>query len=1012
MRSSPALRSLALAVCVALAGTAQARPAAAPATTPAQHWAAWEQHERMAQDSLFAHLPWRDIGPTVQGGRVVDIASVPDAPYTFYVAYATGGVWKTTNNGVSFEPLSDRLPTLVTGAIAVDPQRPDTLWVGTGEPNSSRSSYGGLGVFRSDDGGKSFRPTGLDDTDRIARILVDPRDSSTVYVAALGKLYSEGGRRGVFRTRDGGKTWQQVLKGDGPWTGAIDLVLDPSNPKVLYAATWERQRQPWKFVESGQGSGLWKSSDGGDTWTRLGGGFPQHAKVGRIGLAIAASRPGTLYASVDNWASLPEDQADLGDRPLSLKRLKRMGKEEFLRQDPEEIETFIRESDLDTALDAAKLVAMIKKGEYSLEDLIRKLEAANDGFADSNIHGLEIYRSDDAGATWRRANTQVLRDVNYTYGYYFGQVRVSPADPEHVYAQGLPMIESTDGGKTWKGLNDPKVHVDYHELLIDPNYPQRLIAGNDGGLDMSYDGGKTWLKLDAQPVGQFYDITVDMADPYNVCGGLQDNGSSKGSSRTKWREGQDWISVGGGDGMWCQIDPRDNATIYTGYQFGNYARSGPGGRHEVRARAALKAPPLRYNWNSPLLLSSHNADVVYLGANLLYRSLDKGETWQAISPDLTTSKNRGNVPFATISTVAESPRQFGLLWAGTDDGNVWVSDSAGAHWSNVAGGLPAERWVSRVEASHADPQRAYVALNGYRNDDSTPYLYRTDDLGRHWTAIGAGLPAEAVNVVREDPVNPDLLYVGTDRGVYASLDRGKSWQSLQSNLPNVPVHDLVVHPRDRELVAGTHGRSAWVLDVLPLQELTPALQAEALKLFPVEAVHAERDWRSRPALWFDETAYLPSLEGSFWAKAAGAAELSVLDENKNPLRVIRLDAARGVNAWRWDLLVDQTLALRAEEAARAKAKDDKDGDTLARTPYAEAVRLQQRLFVAPGKYTLRLSQGAASSETTLEVKAPEARKPRAKPEPKLRGRDKWARPAAEAEANPYAEERAEMAAGK
>jgi hypothetical protein len=481
-----------------------------------------------------------------------------------------------------------------------------------------------------------------------------------------------------------------------------------------------------------------------------------------------------------------------------------------------------------------------------------------------------------------------------------------------------------------------------------------------------------------------------------------------------WGEqGEDWSGVGGGDGMWCQIDPRDNSTIYTGYQFGNYARAGGAGHHEVRARPALKAPPLRYNWNSPLLLSPHNADVVYLGANMLFRSLDKGETWQAISPDLSTSKNRGNVPFATISTLAESPKQFGLLWAGTDDGNVWVSDSAGAHWNNVAQELPAERWVSRVEASHFDTQRAYVALNGYRNDDSSPYLYRTEDLGQHWTAITAGLPAEPINVVREDPVNADVLYVGTDRGVYVSLDRGKSWQSLQSNLPNVPVHDLAIHPRERELIAGTHGRSAWIVDVLPLQELTPKLQGETLKLFPVEDVQAERDWRGRPGQWFDETPSLPSLEGTFWAKAAGPATLSVLDENKNVVKTLKLDVARGVNSWRWHLMVDQDAALKAEHSAREKAKDDKDTNgVLSKTPYAESVRLQHRLYVASGKYTLKLAQGEASSETSLEVKAPEARKPRAKPEPKLRGKDKWARPEAGPTAGARAEEEELEEAGK
>ncbi len=1009
--ASPALvRPLVVALLVALGGSVQARPAAQGPATAKDRWAAWQRHEALGRDSLFAGLKWRDIGPTVQGGRVVQIAGVPGQPYTFYVAYATGGVWKTTNNGVSFTPLSDHLPTMVTGAIAVDPQHPDTLWIGTGEANSSRSSYGGLGVFRSDDGGKTFRPMGVDETDRIARIVVDPHDSDTIYVAALGKLYSEGGQRGIFRSRDGGRTWQQVLKGETAWTGPIDLVLDPRDPKRLYAATWERSRTPWNFSEGGKGSAVHVSTDGGDTWTRLAGGLPQGDKVGRIGLAIAPSRPDTLYASVDNWESLPEAEQDFGDRPVSARRLRKMSKEEFLRQDPDEIESFLRASDLDTALDAKKLIDMVKRDELTVAQLAEHLHEAEAALFDTDIKGLEVYRSDDAGKTWRRVNEKPLREVNYTYGYYFGQVRVAPTDPEHVFAEGLPLIESTDGGRSWHGLNHPNMHVDYHELVIDPAFPQRMIAGNDGGLDMTYDGGKTWLKLDAQPVGQIYDVGFDMADPYNVCAGLQDNGTFKGSSRTRWEQGQDWTVVGGGDGMYCAIDPRDNATIYTGYQFGHYQRSGPGGGHEVRPRASIKAAPLRYNWNTPVLLSPHHADVVYMGANRLFRSLDKGETWAAVSPDLTTSKQRGDVPYATISTISESPQQFGLVWVGTDDGNVWVSDDSGTRWNYVSERLPAERWVSRVEASHHARERAYVALNGYRNDDITPYLYRTDDLGRTWTDIARGLPAEPVNVVREDPVDADVIYVGTDRGVYVSLDRGANWQALQGNLPNVPVHDLAVHPRERELIAGTHGRSAWILDVLPVQELTPAVRDTPLKLFPVEDVQADRDWRSRPALWFDESAYLPKLEGTYWAKAAGEVTLSVLDEDKHPLRELKFDVKRGVNTWSWDLLVDKDLALSAEQARLAKDKDAKEPVNLSRTPYAESVRLGHRLFVVPGKYTLRLAQNGASSETGFEVKAPEPRKPRAKPEPKLRGKDRWARPETMMPANPFAEEREE--AGK
>ncbi len=1000
--------ALLMAALGVIATPALARPAWHAPSTAAERDAAWQQHESMRAASPFAGLDWRSIGPTKQSGRVVAIAGVPGRPYTFYVAYATGGVWKTTDNGAHFTPLSDRMPTMITGAIAVDPNHPDTLWVGTGEPNSSRSSYGGMGVYRSDDGGKTFQFAGLPDSDRIARIAIDPKDSNTVYVAALGKLYTQGGQRGVFRTRDGGKSWQQVLKGATPWTGAIDLAIDPRNSNVLYAALWDRSRTAWNMVYAGTGSGIWKSTDGGDHWLQMTDGFPHDDKVGRIGLTIAPSQPNTLYASIDDWTPLPPDQREAGDGPLSPARLKTMGKDEFLRQDPQQIERFIRESDLDTDLTAAKLLAMVKDGTVTMDQLRRQLSDANADLFNTDIEGLVVYRSDDGGAHWRKTNEKPLRDVYYTYGYYFGQIRVAPNDPDHVYAEGLPLIESKDGGKTWSGLNDESVHVDYHELLIDPADSLRMLVGNDGGANITYDGGTHWQKFGNLPVGQFYSVTWDMADPYNVYGGLQDNGAMMGSSRTDWQRADNWKDVGGGDGMYVQVDPRDNKTIYAGFQFGFYTRTGPDGEHEVRPRPAFGTTPLRWNWTTPIALSSHNQDILYMGANKLFRSLDKAESWAAISPDLSTSKHRGNVPYATITTLAESPKTFGMLWAGTDDGHVWVTRDGGMQWSEIDGALP-QRWVSRVEPSHFDEQRAYVSLNGYRDDDITPYLYRSDDLGKHWTDISHGLPDEAINVVREDPVNADVLYVGTDRGVYVSLDRGKSWLSLQANLPNVPVHDLAVHPRERELIAGTHGRSVWIVDVLPVQELTLAVQAQGVHLFPVDDVQAEHGWQSRPAEWFDETPDLPKLEGAYWSKTASPVMLTILDAEGAPVQKLNLQAQRGINRYTWNLQLDKTLALAAERAQLAKQHADPATADWSKQPIAQAAQIGWRLYPPPGKYTLKLDGNGAVSTTAFEVKAPEDYKPRAKQPPKMRGKDKWARPQAQPNPSAASEREAEKA---
>lgn len=996
-------RTLVLAIAVALAAPALAKSSRTPIDV---RWQAWEQHQQLEHDSLFAGLKWRAIGPTVQGGRIVDLEVHPRNPYTFYVAYASGGVWKTTNNGVSFTPLSDGLPTMISGDLAIDPQNPDTLWLGSGEPNSSRSTYSGLGMFVSRDGGASFVPAGLADADRIARVRVDPKDSQRVFVAVQGPLYTPGGMRGIYRTQDGGKSWQQVLAG-GEWAGGIDLIFDPRDSRSVYAALWERSRRPWEFVEGGRGSGVWKSTDGGDTWTRL-PGFPQGEHIGRIGLAISPAKPDRLYASIDNQEPLPEDLVDLGDQPLSPARLKRMSKEEFLRQDPDAIEALVRFSDFEPDIDGKKLIGMIKSGALTMEQLRAELSDGNAALFDTDIRGLDIWRSDDAGASWARANREPIRDFTYTYGYYFGEIRVAPDNADRVYVLGVPTAISEDAGATWSGsINAPQVHSDHHAFEFDPADPQRILNGNDGGLDISYDGGATWLKLDRQAVGQSYAVAVDMAEPYNVYTGLQDNGTWKGSSQIDlsapggfWsNDGDGWSFLNGGDGMQIQVDPRDASVVYSGFQFGFYRRAGKDGG-EVRARAPLADPALRYNWNTPILLSPHNPDVLYMGANKLYRSMDQGRSWSAISGDLTHGDRRGNVPFATLTTVAESEKQFGLIAAGSDDGRLWVTEDGGVEWREATRGLPKERWVSRVVlSSHARP-RMYASFNGYRDDDMTPLVYASEDLGRSWKSIAANLPAEPVNVVREDPVNPDVLYVGSDRGVYVSLDRGESWQALQGGLPNVPVHDLVVHPRDRELVAGTHGRSVWVLDVLPIQDLNAEVRAKPAHLFFVSEVDADRGWRSAPARWSAHYEQPPKSVIQYWAAAAGKGKLTVKDSDGNPVRVLEVEAARGINRIDYDLKVDAELGLAAEAARNAKAaekaSDEKDGKTgaagtdregeLAKTPLAQSQRLGHALYLTPGEYTLALELPGGNAEGKLKVNAPKPFEARIKPKFKLRGR--------------------------
>ncbi len=975
-----------IALCLGWLADASARPNPNPASTPAERAEAWAQHQRMQQESSLRGMQWRSIGPTGQGGRVVDIEAVPGEPYSFYVAYASGGVWKTTNNGGSFEPLTDGLPSTITGDIAVDPGAPDTLWVGSGEPNAARSNYGGHGVFVSHDGGRSFAAKGLADADRIARILVDPRDGRRVFVAAAGKLYSTGGSRGIYLTEDGGETWRQVLAGDNAWTGANDLVMDPRDPDVLYAALWERQRTPWNFTEGGTGSSVHKSRDGGRTWERL-AGFPAGKHIGRIALDIARSQPDTVYASIDLWEPLPADLQRAGDRPLAPARLALMSEDEFLLQDPLEIEAFIRRSDLPVEWDAERLTDAIRDGSLSLETLRSRLRDANSALFNTGVWELTVWRSDDAGAQWTRTHEEPLREVVYSYGYYFGQLRVDPRDPQRLYALGVPMVVSEDGGKTWSGYpNHHSVHVDHHALWIDPRYPDRILLGNDGGVDISHDAGRTWRQMDAQPVAQFYTIHADMAEPYQVYGGTQDNGTLKGSSRTRWELGEDWTTINGGDGMYVATDDEGKHT-YSGYQFGFYTRiDADGSRHEVRPRSPIDEAPLRYNWNTPVVLSPHNPGIVYFGANRLYRSMDKGRSFTAISGDLSRTRERGNVPFGTITTVSESPLRFGLIAAGTDDGHVHLSRDGGLNWKAIDARLPQGRWVSRVEFSRHAESRLYVSLNGYRQDDDSVYLYVSDDLGARWRALGKGLPAEPVNVIREDPVQPELLYVGTDRGVYASLDRGASWQVLGGNLPKVPVHDLFVHPRDRELIAGTHGRSAWVIDVLPIQELSAERRAEPVQIFHLDALQARRNWRGEPEPWFEREHHLPSLNGTYWSAEAGPRRFLLLDDEGNELAAFERQAVAGLNSFEWDLLLDPERVLAVEQAHLETLPEDQR-KLLKNRRYSESVRLGHRLYPLPGDYQLRVEWNEFAHETALKIKQPSKFEPRQKPAYKLRGAD-------------------------
>ncbi len=810
-----------------------------PPTPAAERLKVTEQRKALESKSVLNEIKFRNIGPTIMSGRVVDIDANPEDPTEFYVAYATGGLWHTTNNGQSFTPIMDNLDLLFIGDIAVNwTSAPRTIWVGTGEVNSSRSSYAGMGIYRSADNGKSWEYLGLPESHHIGKIQLHPTDNNIVWVAALGHLYSANKERGVYKTTDGGKTWKQTLLVDDN-TGCVDLDINPSNPKEIYAAMWYRVRRAWKFEESGSSSGIYKSNDGGDTWKLVspaGSGFMTGDKIGRIGITVYPKNPNIVYAVVDNNTPKPA-VVKKNDSTYKKEEFKNITKEQFAQMSSKWLDTFLRANRFPrkyNAIVVKELVAADKIKPTALWDFLD----SDDGFQNTGIAGCEVYRSDDAGLSWKKTNEKPIGIFN-TYGYYFAKIYTSHYNPDKVFILGFYAEVSTDGGKTFNTMDKGNVHADHHALWVNPKRDSHVINGNDGGANITYDDGANWFKANTPPLGQYYAVTTDDAKPYNVYGGMQDNGSWWGPSNHK--EDIGWIDNGqyaykminGGDGMQAQVDTRDNATVYSGSQFGVYGRYNKdrrGAQKSIRPQHELGDKPLRFNWQTPILLSKHNQDILYYGSNRLYRSLNKGDTMIAMSNDLTNGRVSGNVPYGTLTTISESPLRFGLIYTGTDDGNIHRSFDGGYSWEQLnqtTTAAPVKKgtkppatntklntnqlWVSRVTASQYKEAKVYASLNGYRFDHFAPYLYVSEDHGNSWKPIGKDLPNEPINVVKEDPKDENILYVGTDGGLYVSFDAGNSFMLWNGGLPkSVPVHDIAIQQRDNELVLGTHGRSLYV----------------------------------------------------------------------------------------------------------------------------------------------------------------------------------------------------------
>lgn len=811
-----------------LIGLAQVKP-----TSADERMKGVQQRKLMQQQSLINNTSFRNIGPSVMSGRVVDMEVNPEDPTEFYVAYASGGLWHTINNGISFNSIFDTEDIMTIGDIAMD-WKSRTLWVGTGEVNSSRSSYAGIGVYKSNNNGKSWEYLGLPESHHIGEIKLHPTDVNTAWVSVLGHLYSPNKERGVYKTTDGGKNWKQTLYVDNT-TGAVDIDINPKNPNELFAAMWYRTRSASNFEEGGKTSGIYKSTDGGENWqlmSKEGSGFPFGDGVGRIGLMVYPSNPSTIFAVVDNNFRQPanarQNQGDTGRYVLA--DFKELTKDQFLALNDNKLNAFIRSprNGIPQKYTAASLKEAVSNGTLAATAIWDYLYDANTALFETPIYGAQLYRSDDGGTSWKMTHKDAIPNLYSTYGYYFGKVWVSPVDDKKIILTGVGLLMSTDGGATFKQIGKENVHSDHHYVWINPKRDSHIINGNDGGCNITYDNGEHWFKANTPPVGQFYNIAVDMARPYNVYGGLQDNGTWFGASTT--RENYDWYdsghnpytSIGGGDGMQVQVDWRDNKTVYSGSQFGAYSRQtiGTRERRSVRPARDLGETPLRYNWQTPILLSRHNQDVFYYGSNKFHRSMNRGDSLVTMSADLTTNPKQGDVPFGTLTTMSESPLRFGLIYVGSDDGNIQVSKDGGNTWTLINKKLPKGLYVSRVTASAFSESRVYVSLNGYRNDHFTAYVYVSDDYGTTWRPIMTDLPAEPVNVVKEDTEDGNIIYVGTDGGLYVSVDGGKSSMLWNKGMPSsVPVHDVVVHPRDGEIIVGTHGRSLYIAKLDELRKL-------------------------------------------------------------------------------------------------------------------------------------------------------------------------------------------------
>jgi photosystem II stability/assembly factor-like uncharacterized protein len=866
--------------------------------------------------ALLDNVHYRPIGPTRQGGRYVDFAVVENNNSTFYAALASGGVWKTVNNGITFESIFEDVGAISVGDIAVDQKRPEVLWVGTGEANNSRTAYYGDGIYKTEDGGKTWKNMGLKDSHHIARIILHPENSDIVWVASEGPLYSEGGERGVFKTTDGGNSWKKVLevKDHGKIIGFVDLAIDPTNPDILYAASYDKVRRPWTFNAGGPGSGIYKTIDGGKNWTKLETGLPS-GMLGRIGLAIAPSDSDVLYANIEN------------------NNIDGVTNEERYNQ---------------------LLNGIPPKGSEK---------------------GDEMYRSDDGGLNWRKISPDGT-EIGGGPAYYYQQMCIDPVDPDHIYILGVRMWETVDGGKNW--VQPFRFGGDNHSMWIDPQNSKHMMLGYDHGMGITYDAGENWYHPDFKDVGQFVAVGFDMDYPYNVYGGLQDNGSVKGPStlRSGGAIGMErWERTGGGDGMYNVVDLTDSRWLYNESQFGPISRTDQV-TGEVKGIRYMNME--RWAWNAPIVVSAHNPSTIYHAGNKVIKSVNRGDTWQEISGDLTTNDESktigtGNIQYCTIVTLDESKVNENILWAGTDDGKVWVTRDGGKEWVDVTMNISGHPgyWVSRVEPSSTFPGRAYVTITGLRNDDFKPYIWKTDDYGASWTSISKGLPNDPLCVVREHPENPNLLFTGSTKSVQVSVDGGATWNSLRNNMPFCPIEDLKIHPRENELIVGTHGRSMWIADISYLAEVSAeVLNMSSFMFQPVDAVQWHSiDNSTTSSSNFNGESREAGVSFYYYIKAKPKAVTIEVLEGSRVIYKRSGETAAGVNKLQWgfeQIVRERTEAEKKQlerQIERMKGFGMTDSDISSRFGSIDYITGS----VKPGKYIVRLTVDGKVSERRFNV---------------------------------------------